>query len=72
MPQEPLPSSKRRPPNSADAVPGSTFDASVLVTCNPCLGLPPMVIPSPGRYVATQVLVGVAAVTFTLLFGGRP
>lgn len=72
MPQEPLSSSKRALPAPGGAMPGAAFGTSVLVAWNPCLGLPPMVLPSPGRYVATQVLVGVAAVIFMLLFGGRP
>ena len=42
---------------------------SLLIYCNPCLGIPPIVIESPLRYFGTQMLVGVAGIVGLLLWG---
>ena len=43
----------------------------LFVYCNPCLGIPPIVIESPLRYFGIQMLVGVACIVGLLLFGVR-
>ena len=44
----------------------------MFVYCNPCLGIPPIVIESPLRYFGVQMLVGLACLLGLLLFGERP
>ena len=39
--------------------------------CNPCLGIPPIVIESPLRYFGIQMLVGMVCIVGLLLFGER-
>lgn len=45
---------------------------AMFVYCNPCLGIPPIVIESPLRYFGIQMLAGLACVLSLLLFGERP
>ena len=43
----------------------------LFIYCNPCLGIPPIVIELPLRYFGIQMLVGVACIVGLLLFGER-
>jgi hypothetical protein len=43
-----------------------------MLFCNPCLGIPPIVIGSPLLYFGVQVLAGLACLVGLLLFGDRP
>lgn len=44
----------------------------MLVYCNPCLGVPPIVIASPLHYFGVQMLVGLTCILSLMLFGERP
>jgi hypothetical protein len=45
---------------------------AMFVYCNPCQGIPPIVIESPLRYFGVQMLAGLACLLGLLLFGERP
>jgi hypothetical protein len=40
------------------AAPTAPSKASLLIYCNPCLGIPPIVIESPLQYFGMQMIVG--------------
>jgi hypothetical protein len=51
------------------AAPTAQSQASLLIYCNPCLGIPPIGIVSPLQYFGVQMLVGVAGIFSLLLWG---
>ena len=57
---------------------GSPTDHRIVVEsrpflyCNPCLGIPPLLVPSPRCFCAVQLAVGVIALLVLVLFGCRP
>ena len=58
--------------SSARATPTAPSQDPMLVYCNPCFGIPPIVIASPLRYFGIQMLVGLACILGLLLFGETP
>lgn len=59
-------------PRPTSAVGGSVPGSQVFLYCNPCLGIPPIAIASPERYVAIQVLVGLGCLLALYVFEGHP
>ena len=46
--------------------------SAMRVTCNPCLGIPLIVIETPLRHFGIQMLAGSASILVVLLCGDRP
>jgi hypothetical protein len=46
---------------------GTAASSDLLVHCNPCFGLPPILIESPLHYFATQAVAGLTSLVVPLL-----
>ena len=51
------------------AAPTAQSQAPLLIFCNPCLGVPPIVIEAPLQYFGVQMVVGIAGIVGLLLWG---